>query len=281
MPTILPLSKSSIQDLSSGQVIPSLHSAIKELLENALDAGSSVVEIKLTEHGAGAIEVVDNGFGVSRGDLRWLGRRSCTSKLVQPTDGDGQEGAMEVDVERRGGEEDGGGARPLDLITTFGFRGEALSSLIAICERVSVTTASSEDAPPGYQIDDLGQFISETENMTDDELYGYLEKVKRVARLVSLSLRERERVNERYCQRGTTIKLFNIFHTLPVRRKELLWNTKREYTKVLSLLTSYALVPCSCPSTSTSPTGRGVRLSISNQISKRFFSCLKRITCTE
>lgn len=61
-------------------------------------------------------------------------------------------------------------------------------------------------------------------------------------------------------QQGTTVTLMKLFASLPVRRKEFERNIKREYSKALSLLTAYALGPCSA--------GRGVRLTVSNQSDK-------------
>lgn len=58
------------------------------------------------------------------------------------------------------------------------------------------------------------------------------------------------------CQRGTTVTLSNLFHSLPVRRRELERNVKREFTKALNLLYAYALVPCA----------KGVRLTVVNTV---------------
>ena len=106
--SIRPLPAPSIHQISSGQVIPSLHSAVKELLENALDAGASSIEIRLADWGTTSIEVVDNGSGVDGASLMFLGKRSCTSKLAASGD-DG------LDL----GEE-------LTNVKTFGFRGEGM-----------------------------------------------------------------------------------------------------------------------------------------------------------
>jgi DNA mismatch repair protein PMS2 len=163
--SIQPLPASSVHQISSGQVVPSLQSAVKELLENALDAGASSIEIRLVDHGTTSIEVIDNGSGVPGASLKFLGKRSCTSKL-------------DVDLET-----------PLDSVRTFGFRGEALNSLIAICERVSVTTATVEDAPLGNHIDDLARYIEGTDQFgVDKDASKVNEKLKRVARQVSTRL---------------------------------------------------------------------------------------------
>ncbi|KAH8155333.1 uncharacterized protein LAJ45_00343 [Morchella importuna] len=89
----------------------------------------------------------------------------------------------------------------LDSVKTFGFRGEALSSLCALAD-LQITTATSEEAPKGTRL--------------EFETSGKL-KSRSVAA----------------AQRGTTVLVENIFKTLPVRRSELERNIKREYTKVL------------------------------------------------
>jgi DNA mismatch repair protein PMS2 len=163
MASIRPLPAPSIHQISSGQVIPTLHSAVKELLENALDAGASSIEIRLAEHGTASIEVIDNGSGIPVESLKYLGKRNCTSKL---------------DTESES---------PLSTIQTFGFRGEALNSLIAICERVGVTTATVEDAPLGYHIDDLASYTSEADPVTGDNEKSRLKRVARQVRSRLLS----------------------------------------------------------------------------------------------
>lgn len=61
-------------------------------------------------------------------------------------------------------------------------------------------------------------------------------------------------------QKGTTVSVKGLFHPLPVRRKELDRNIKREFAKVLSLLSAYALLPCAAEP--------GIRLSVTNQLDK-------------
>lgn len=101
------------------QVVLTLATAVKELLENSLDAGASSVEIRLVEHGSTVVEVSDNGSGVAEADMAGLTAKHHTSKLRQFTD--------------------------LASVQTFGFRGEALSSLCALA-RVTVSTRHSTAA---------------------------------------------------------------------------------------------------------------------------------------
>ena len=93
---------------------------------------------------------------------------------------------------------------------TFGFRGEALSSLCALSD-VHIVTAREDEVPKGTKL--------------DFEASGKLKGTQVVA-----------------SQRGTTVAVETIFKNLPVRRQELERNIKREYGKVLSLLQAYACI---------------------------------------
>ena len=93
---------------------------------------------------------------------------------------------------------------------TFGFRGEALSSLCALSD-VHIITARGDEVPKGTRL--------------DFHTSGKLKGTQLVA-----------------SQRGTTVAVETIFKNLPVRRQELERNIKREYSKVLSLLQAYACI---------------------------------------
>ena len=140
----------------------------------------------------------------------------------------------------------------LSIVRTFGFRGEALSSLCALCDNVAVTTTTG--GPMGIQL--------------DLEKSGKVGKKTRVARQVSAVtyyLWTDELMSFGH-QRGTTVQLTNLFATLPVRRRELQRNIKREFGKALGLLNAYALGPCA----GLDGSGRGVRLTVSNQLEKGY-----------
>ena len=98
----------------------------------------------------------------------------------------------------------------LESISTFGFRGEALSSLCALSD-LTITTARACDAPKGVKL------VFETSG-------------KLIAQNVVAA------------SKGTAVCSANLFKTLPVRRKELERNIKREYTKVLGYLQAYASI---------------------------------------
>ena len=92
--------------ICSGQVVLDIASAVKELVENALDAGATNVEVRVREHGVECVEVVDNGAGVSEENFAALTTKYATSKIAAFDD--------------------------LASLRSFGFRGEALSSLCAM-----------------------------------------------------------------------------------------------------------------------------------------------------
>lgn len=182
--TVTQLPKDVCLRLGSGQVVVTLTSVAKELLENALDAGAKTVEIRLREYGANLIEVIDDGNGIPEEYHVMLCRRHTTSKLHCLDD--------------------------LESIQTFGFRGEALSSLASTAGSLSITTRTDTD--------DSGSQL-------EYDRCGELSKKEQVARSV-----------------GTTVTIKEIFHDMPVRRKELIRNVRREYGKLLVAIQAIALI---------------------------------------
>lgn len=71
-PSIKPINKSAIHKICAGQVILDLPSAVKELVENSLDAGSTSIEIALKEYGEESFQVIDNGCGISPDNFKVL-----------------------------------------------------------------------------------------------------------------------------------------------------------------------------------------------------------------
>ncbi|GFR30840.1 mismatch repair endonuclease PMS2 [Trichonephila clavata] len=181
--SIKPIDRTSVHKICSGQVVLTLAIAVKELVENSIDAGATTIEVKLEEQGSKSVEVIDNGKGVKACDFESLTLKHHTSKIADFSD--------------------------VSFVSTFGFRGEALSSLCALSD-LEIKTCHAES--------DVGTILSFDHN-------GILIESTPTARQV-----------------GTTVTLKNIFSTLPVRRKEFLRHLRKEYVKLIQLLTAYCLI---------------------------------------
>ena len=103
-----------INQISAGEVVERPASVLKELVENALDAGSKHITIRWRHGGQSMIEVEDDGVGIAEHDMRLALARHATSKLRIQDD--------------------------LSAIGTFGFRGEALHSILTLNGSMTLTT---------------------------------------------------------------------------------------------------------------------------------------------
>ena len=115
--TIRRLTEGTINRIAAGEVVERPASAVKELVENAIDAGARNVDIAITAGGMNYIRVADDGIGMTPDELKLAVERHATSKL--PCDGEG--------------------ADDLTAIATLGFRGEALPSIGSIA-RLTITS---------------------------------------------------------------------------------------------------------------------------------------------
>ncbi|KAI9303200.1 hypothetical protein BJ944DRAFT_268794 [Cunninghamella echinulata] len=183
-PTIRAIDKASIHKICSAQVVYDLAAAMKELLENSIDAKATSIEIVFKENGLEGIEISDNGTGIDPSNYEYLALKQYTSKINTYSD--------------------------LAKVNTFGFRGEALSSLCAF-SHLSVITATSDQAPMGIRL--------------EYDMHGHLKSKTPIARSV-----------------GTTVILTDLFHSYPVRLLEFKRNIKRDYNNALALIHAYALI---------------------------------------
>ena len=127
------LPDSVANQIAAGEVIQRPASAVKELMENALDAGATQIDLVVKDAGKTMIMVVDNGCGMSETDARMCFERHATSKISKAED--------------------------LFAIRTMGFRGEALASIAAIAQ-VELKTRRKEDEV-GVKIVNEGSVVKE------------------------------------------------------------------------------------------------------------------------
>ncbi|KAI3975288.1 hypothetical protein MKX01_033528 [Papaver californicum] len=197
---IKPINKSVVHRICSGQVILDLSSAAKELVENSLDAGATSIEISLKDYGEESFKIIDNGCGISPNNFKVLALKHHTSKISEFPD--------------------------LQSLTTFGFRGEALSSLCALGKLTVETRTKNESVASHLTFEHSGLLTCE----------------KKTARPI-----------------GTTVTVEKLFSTLPVRSKEFSRNIRREYGKLISLLHAYAVIAKGVRIVCTNTTGRNTK----------------------
>uniref|UniRef100_A0A8D1Y5G8 PMS1 homolog 1, mismatch repair system component n=2 Tax=Sus scrofa TaxID=9823 RepID=A0A8D1Y5G8_PIG len=129
------LPAATVRLLSSSQIITSVVSVVKELIENSLDAGATSIDVKLENYGFDKIEVRDNGEGIKAVDAPVMAVKYYTSKINSHED--------------------------LENLTTYGFRGEALGSICCVAEVLITTRTASDNFSTQYVLDGSGHIISQ------------------------------------------------------------------------------------------------------------------------
>ena len=127
MPNIKVLDQSTINQIAAGEVIERPASIVKELLENAIDAKASAITVEIKEGGIGFIRITDNGCGIEKDDVKVAFLRHSTSKIRTAED--------------------------LVSVSSLGFRGEALSSIAAVCQVELITKTKSSLTGTRYVIE--------------------------------------------------------------------------------------------------------------------------------
>lgn len=135
MPKIQLLTDEVIGKIAAGEVVERPSAAIKELVENSLDAGASAVTVEIRDGGISYFRVTDNGSGINQSDIRLAFERHATSKITR--------------------------AQDLFAIQTLGFRGEALASIAAV-SHVTCTTRTKADVS-GIKVQNDGGRITAIE----------------------------------------------------------------------------------------------------------------------
>lgn len=160
---ILSLEPALANQIAAGEVIERPASVVKELVENAIDAGATELIIRVAQGGSTLIEIIDNGRGIHADDLALAVTRHATSKIQSAED--------------------------LHAIVSLGFRGEALASIAAV-SRLSLSS-SQDETGLGYQVEVNGTAIDH-------------QQVQAIA-----------------MQRGTHVRVQDLFFNVPARRKFL------------------------------------------------------------
>ncbi|MCR5691458.1 MAG: DNA mismatch repair endonuclease MutL [Eubacterium sp.] len=174
------LDQETIDHIAAGEVVERPSAVVKELVENAIDAGATAITVEIKEGGISFIRITDNGSGIDKGEIPTAFLRHATSKIQNLED--------------------------LMAIHSLGFRGEALSSIAAVCQVELITKKPEEITGVRYEIQGGREICFE----------------------------------EVGCPSGSTFIVRNIFFNTPARRK-FLKTPRTEGNYIQELLLRYSL----------------------------------------
>ena len=177
------LPDSVANQIAAGEVVQRPASVVKELVENAIDAGATKVQVVVADGGRTLIQVIDNGKGMSETDARLSFERHATSKISTADD--------------------------LFALTTMGFRGEALASIVAVAQVELVTRRAQDEL--GTRIVMGGSKLEEQEPVAAPS--------------------------------GSNFKVKNLFFNIPARRK-FLKSVQTELNNIVTEFERVALINC-------------------------------------
>lgn len=127
MGIIKELDQSTINQIAAGEVVERPSSIVKELMENSIDAGATMISVEIEDGGTKSIRITDNGKGIDKEDIRIAFLRHTTSKIKTALD--------------------------LLNVSSLGFRGEALSSIAAVCQVELLTRTKDSIVGCRYRIE--------------------------------------------------------------------------------------------------------------------------------
>lgn len=179
MPIIRRLPENLVNRIAAGEVVERPASALKELMENSIDAGAGMITVRLSDGGLDAIEVTDDGCGMAPDQMALALERHATSKLPDEA---------------------------IELVTTLGFRGEALPSIASVA-RFSIESRPRGAAEGWRRVVDHGDVVEDAPAALPP---------------------------------GTRIRVDNLFAKIPARRK-FLRSGRSEYAACLDVVRRLAM----------------------------------------
>eukprot|EP00550_Attheya_septentrionalis_P011813 CAMPEP_0198304578 /NCGR_PEP_ID=MMETSP1449-20131203/57472_1 /TAXON_ID=420275 /ORGANISM="Attheya septentrionalis, Strain CCMP2084" /LENGTH=1167 /DNA_ID=CAMNT_0044007103 /DNA_START=237 /DNA_END=3740 /DNA_ORIENTATION=+ len=203
--SIVSIPTSAVHRLVAGQAVTDLASAVKELVDNAIDAGATSINIRLFNQGIDIVEVTDDGSGVPLESRPLLAMKHATSK-IRTFDNIYEDSATCLTTSSREGMMHVPGQKQL------GFRGEALFCLANLSQKLVVSTRTATNA--------LGQKMEFSHD----------------GKLLESSITDMPR------KVGTTVAVVKLFDALPVRRADMIKRIKAQRAKMLRLMQSYAIL---------------------------------------